>query len=110
MDFSKFPRGKPYLVESLSKQQSGDWPEGLGLLKDWLIMLMQTKADQMGITDENLSLMYIYNFGNGSESDYGVLVRWYPEGKTTPVTMKMPFDLVRTNLGYKATVETFFND
>lgn len=112
MDFSKFPilrlEDEQWLLESFSKEQKIDWPEGLGELKDMAIMIMQRKVDELGITEDNLQFATMQRLMRDSEELYVVLARFYRNGdKKRPVTVKMPFDLTKTPTGFKLTVEHF---
>jgi hypothetical protein len=119
MNFTKFPivvenkRNTPdmvkFTIESFGESQKVDWPEGLGKLKDIAIMIMQRRADQLGMTEDNLHFAHMWRLvekETGIES-YVVLARFYPTDRNDPVMVKMPFDLIKTPTGFKLTVEHF---
>jgi len=111
MDFNKFPVGKSPFTQTFTDEQKVDWPEGLSArLKNWMILLMQSKTDELGMTDANLDFMYMFKLKSSEtlEDNYGVIARWRKE-PNTPVTIKMPFDLVKTADSWKLTIEEYFS-
>jgi hypothetical protein len=110
MDFNKFPTGKAIYLPTFSNEQKVNWPEDLGIrLKNWMILLMQSKADELGITDDNLDFMYMFKLKSAEtlEDNYGVIARWRKD-PDKPITVKMPFDLVKTAISWKLTIEEYF--
>lgn len=105
MNFDTFPIFRTDQKQFLDSFQKIDWPEGIGELKDVAIMIMQHKADELGITEDNLQFATMQRFKSDSEELYVVLARFYRND--IPVSVKMPFDLTRTPTGFKLTVEHF---
>jgi hypothetical protein len=105
MDFNKFPVSKEPFTKTFTDEQKIDWPENLSArLKSWMILLMQSKADELGITEDNLDFMYMFKL----EDNYGVIARWR-KTPDRPITVKMPFDLIKTAYSWKLTIEEYFS-